>query len=279
MSEATPNQAQAPLTSYKGNRTPTTGNTFESPDDDELEHVIAPDWMYPYDVNDIEGIHELRRRIRDAEEALNGLKAWTELIKDHITFGNSGKVGKTVGIYNLNTAHDCVNRGTDYCQVGPDECYAVRAEHRQVHPIHYRRRQEIIWDHIDASTFATAFKRIVRRKRNRVDALRIPQSGDFRHQHDLLKAEEIARILQPQYKVYTYTASTWLDLSEADALTVNASNEHAAGADRRFIVVEDTEDIPQNGIQCPKDLTDDIWCGQCQLCLDSDAGDIYTKKI
>ncbi|MEZ3117889.1 hypothetical protein RYH80_18380 [Halobaculum sp. MBLA0147] len=230
-------------------------------------------------MEEVNGIHELRARIRDAEAAVNPLTEWTEILNDHLNFGNNGKLSDQIGVFNFNSATDCLNLGTDRCQVSEGDCYAKNNE-RFPNALSYRRRQEIVWDHLDPATFADAFDRVARRKRTDVSILRLSQSGDFRNRHDVLKAEAIANILAPQYDVYTYTASSWLPFDETDTLTVNASNPNIDSADRRFVVVDDVESIPEDGIRCPEDLSDgEVECGQCRLCIDKDAGNVYIQNL
>lgn len=257
---------------------PSSEDLPPKPEGEELEHLIAPEWAFDFDVAQVHGIHELRQRIADAAYATDPVAEWSKILKDHIVFGNN-KVAPEVAIFNLNSAHDCPNLGTERCQVDKDDCYAVRSEIRQLHPQDYRQRQEIIWAHIDPVTFVKAFRRLRDRKRNEVTTLRFSQSGDYRTQQDILKVDEIARRLE-DLDVYTYTASSFLDWSDAEHVTVNASNENFDHADHRFIVVDSAEDIPEGGIRCPYDQSDgEIKCGDCRLCANQNSPDIYYEEF
>lgn len=249
-------------------------------DDDELEHHIAPNWAWDFDVNQVNGIHELRQRIQETVFADNPAEEWSYILGDHFTMGNK-KLSDEIVIYNFGgAAHDCPNLGTKHCQVDAGDCYAVRTENNYPHPLDARRRELIIWDHLDAHTFAEAFKYWYGRKRTDVTALRLNEAGDFRHRHDLFKVDEIARQLDDIVDVYTYSASDFLPWHEVDHVVINRSNDRREFGDRRFCVVDSVEEIPEGGIRCPHDISDgDIKCGDCRLCIDSDAPDVYVLNF
>lgn len=251
----------------------------DPPDDDELEHQIAPDWRYDFDVNRVEGIHQLRQDIRDAVYATDPVEEWSFILGEHLSYGNK-KIGSEVAIFNVGSANDCVNLGTSQCQVEAENCYAVRSEGNYPNTLPYRRRQQIIWEHLDAATFAKAYRRHYGRKRTAVTALRLNESGDFRTQGDIYKAEEIARRLNDIVDTYTYSASSHLDFSTTDALVVNRSNDHRDYGARRFEVVDTVAEIPPAGIRCPHDQSGgEIKCGECRLCIDRDAPDVFVKNF
>ncbi|RLM94278.1 hypothetical protein D3D01_15555 [Haloarcula sp. Atlit-7R] len=81
----------------------------DPPEDNELDSVIAPTELYSFPVDQVEGIDELRREIRDiiffSEDYI---EAWSRLLGNHISYGNK-KVADGTAIYNLGSAHDCVN--------------------------------------------------------------------------------------------------------------------------------------------------------------------------
>ncbi|MFD1635426.1 GP88 family protein (plasmid) [Haloplanus ruber] len=249
-------------------------------DDDELEHHIAPNCIYDFDVDQVNGIHKLRQRIHETVFADDPAEKWSWILGDHFTMGNK-KVAKEVAIYNFGgAAHDCLNLGTEHCQVDAANCYAVRTEDNYPHPLDARRRELIIWDHLDPQTFADAFRHWHGRKRNEVTALRLNESGDFRHRHDLFKVDQVARLLDDIVDVYTYSSSDWLPWHKIDHIVVNRSNQRKDFGARRFEVVDDVSDIPDGGIRCPHDVSDgEIKCGSCRLCLEEDAGDVYVKNF
>lgn len=273
---------QVQLSAFDGG--PTTpgaqaGRLGKPPEDDELEELVAPNWMYEFEVNKVTGIDKLRSRIRDAEYSLDRVEEWSYILGDHLTYGNK-KLDSAIAIFNMGTGHDCINKDTERCQVDGDECYAVRSEQNFPNTTDARRRELIIWDHLDAGTFAKAFREHVERKRNEVTTLRLNESGDFRSRHDILKADEIARRLSDLVDTYTYSASSWLPFHERNHFTLNASNGDIPSAERRFIVVDEVSEIPDGGLRCPHDQSDaEIKCGECRLCIDTDAPTVYVKKF
>lgn len=268
-----------PTTLSDGFDLPEGGRRGPPPEDSELEEEIAPNWAFDFDVSQVNGIEQLRQDIRDAEYAVRRVEEWSYLLGDYLSYGNK-KIADSVAIFNVGAAHDCPNLGTKYCQVDEEDCYAVRSENNYPQPLDYRRRQEIIWAHLDAGTFAKAFRKHYERKRTEVSAIRLNESGDFNSRHDLLKADEIARRLSDIVDVYTYSASAWLPWEEADNLVVNRSNDLVEFGARRFEVVDSVEDIPEGGIRCPHDQSDgEIKCGECRLCIDTDAPNVYVKNF
>lgn len=194
---------QSSISSFSGSiGEPRVKRLPDPPDDSELEEHIAPNWMFDFDVEQVNGINDLRQRIRDAEYADDPVEEWSFILGDFLSYGNE-KIADHVAIFNMGSAHDCPNLGTKFCQVDAKDCYAVRSENNFPLPLHYRRKQEIIWMHLDAVTWARAFRRHYQRKRADVSALRFNESGDFRHRHDLLKADEIARRVDDLVDTYT----------------------------------------------------------------------------
>jgi hypothetical protein len=232
-----------------------------------------------YDIEAVSGIDELRERMANAETD----EDWSFILNDHLSFGNN-KISKNTAIFNMNAASDCPNKKTrengesetGYCQVPFEACYAAKAERQYKAPLDYRRRQEYLWDSLDAHTFASAFLYIVQRKRNDVSAIRFSEAGDFRHKGDIIKVDRIAELLKPYgIDVYTYSASHKLDWSEAEHFVVNQSNDRAEYGDRSFRAVNDVSEIPDDGILCPFDAAkmngvpteDRPKCGECEACI------------
>lgn len=217
----------------------------------------------------VDGITQLQEKLRDSDN-----KELSHILKDHLSFGNT-KLPDKIAIFNLGSAKDCINAQTPSCQAwvdGEDKCYARKAEKQYPDTLDYRRRQIYIWDELSAEQFATAFILMANRKRKELSFLRFNESGDFRTQEDVQKAEEIARIIKERIGVdtYTYSASDHLDFSDCEYLTVNASNPDIKGYDQRFTVVEDKSEIPDNGFVCPQD------CSKCHACMsDGGTSDIY----
>lgn len=231
--------------------------------------------MPEYDIRKVDGFEKLQSRIEGAES----IRDWSFILSDYFTFGNS-KISDTVGIFNLNSATDCPNAETENCQVDYEDCYANFSEKVYPNTLAYRRRQEYLWDCLDAHTFAAAFREFVSRKRKKVSAIRFSQSGDVRHRGDIIKMDRIAELL-PEYDVYVYSASNYLDWSEAEHFTVNQSNTFEQYGDRLYSAVSDSENIPDGAIECPhsyqkrKGSDDPIKCGDCRACIDKDGPDVY----
>lgn len=229
-----------------------------------------------YDIDTVNGIDRLRDRIADAGDDIT---AWSHILTDYVKFGNN-KIADTVAIFNMNSATDCNNRNTKHCQVPDGMCYAYNDEQRYGAPLDYRRRQEYLWDCIDAVTFAEAFNEMVSRKRKPVTAIRFSESGDFRHRGDIIKVNRIAQMVDVD--VYTYSASDYLDWSEATDFTVNRSNDLNEYGDRRYFALDADDDLPDGAVWCPFDLaskrgvdTDDRpKCGECRLCINSEGPDV-----
>lgn len=250
------------------------------PADDELAEYIAPNWAYSFDVDAVEGIDRFRQRIREAEYAVDRVEAWSHILGTYTSYRNA-KIAPHVAIVNMSAATDCVNFGTKYCQVTSEtECFAARNERDFPMPLHFRRKQEIIWSYLDPITWAEAFRLHVKRKDNPVTTIRLNEAGDFSSRHDILKVTEIARQL-PEFDIYTYSASSWLDWSEVDGFTVNRSNDGDYGH-RRYKVVDNVEEIPAGPehVLCPYDATDgEIQCGDCKLCINENGPDIYVTMF
>jgi hypothetical protein len=275
---------QSSIGSFENPDDPRTRDPPDPIEDGELKHHIAPDWAYPFPVEEVEGITELRKQIRDAVFADAPYRAWYQILKKELTYGNK-KIANEVAIFNAGgAAHDCPNLGTEQCQVDAEDCYAVRSESNYPHPLSARRRERIIWTHLDPVTFARAFRYGLKQKRNDVSALRLNESGDFNRPQDIYKADEVARRLSDIVDTYTYSASSQLAhvWQDTDHLVVNQSNQRADFGHRGFFVVDSVEEIPESGIRCPHDLSDgDIKCGECRLCIDdsTETPDIFVKNF
>lgn len=224
-----------------------------------------------YEISEVDGINTLRQRMK---EAGNDVTAWSHILKDYVSFGNN-KIAKHVAIFNMNSATDCPNADSENCQVPWESCYAHKAENMYKQTLPYRRRQEYLWDCLDADTFAKAFLELVERKRNDVSTIRLSEAGDFRHRGDIIKANRIAEIVGREgIDVYTYSASDYLDWSEAEHFTVNQSNDFSEYGDRLYSAVPTAEDIPEDGVQCAYE-NNGTKCGDCKLCINPEGPDVY----
>lgn len=232
-----------------------------------------------YDIESVDGIDTLRERMESAES----VRDWSFILADYISWGNT-KISSSTGIFNFNAATDCPNAKSENCQVPWDDCYAHKAENIYPQTLPYRRRQEYLRDHLDVDTFAKAFLQIVERKRNEVTSLRLNEAGDFRHNWDVYWADRVAALLQAEgIKVYTYSASNYLDWDHVDHLTVNQSNDFEDYGDRLFTALPEGADLPDGMVWCPHSLEkqekgvsgdEAIKCGDCQLCLDKEGPDV-----
>lgn len=174
----------------------------------------------------------------------------------NIRFGNK-KLPTTTGIFNICSAHDCPSKARGLCQVinAGHRCYALRDEQMYPAVLPYRRRQEHVWDSLTAKGFVAEFLAIVGRRRLPTTALRLNESGDFRDQADVDKAEQIAALLKPHgVKVYCYTARSDLDFSRVETMVVNGSGFKVHG---EFRFVRSEADVPEGFKVCG---------GSCKTC-------------
>lgn len=238
--------------------------------------------MAEYDITDVDGYDTLISRMQNAES----VRDWSFILSDYLQFGNN-KIAKSVGIFNMGSASDCPNRETrengesetGYCQVPWESCYAGKAERMYPQTLPYRRRQEFLWDCLDAETFAKALESLISRKRNDVTAIRFSEAGDFRHRGDIIKVNRIAELID--IPVYTYSASHKLDwsLATCENFTVNQSNNFADYGDRLFSAVPTVDDIPDDAIFCPfeaakengVDTENRPKCGDCTACIEPES--------
>jgi hypothetical protein len=221
-----------------------------------------------YALSEVDGIDTLRERMAEAES----VRDWSFILSNYISWGNS-KISDSVAIFNMNSATDCPNAETDNCQVDFDDCYAHKSENIYPNTLDYRRRQEYLWDCLDAETFAEAFKSLVSRKRKPVTAVRFSEAGDFRHKGDIIKVDRIAQILE--IDVYTYSASDYLDWSEATHFNVMQSNNRRDYGNNLYTAVPTEKDIPEDAVQCAYEGAN-IKCGDCRMCIDQDFDkDVY----
>jgi hypothetical protein len=121
------------------------------------------------DVSNIDALKDEIYRINHADSYEESVKILSDIFMNghdgsggYITFGNT-KIAKHVAIFNMNSATDCPNaqtienedeRDTGLCQVPWSDCYAHKAENIYPNALDKRRRQEYLWDNIDAATFA-----------------------------------------------------------------------------------------------------------------------------
>jgi hypothetical protein len=250
--------------------TSTTAETETNKESGQTEEERLSE--FPDDIRDIKGCYEMCERMAEAES----VRDWSFILSDYISFGNT-KLTDGIAIFNMNSATDCPNIGTDNCQVPKEDCYAFKAENLYKQPLPYRRRQEVLWDCMPPELFAEAFLELVSRKRKEVTAIRFSEAGDFRHEGDIIRVNRIAELVAEEgIDVYTYSASNYLNWDLAEEFFVNASNDIEVYGDQRYIAVPEEEDIPEDGIHCPYEATDgEIKCGDCRLCITGSTEDVY----
>lgn len=250
------------------------------------------DAVFGLDDDELESKQRLLRELCIAIVEAETTNDWKKILKPHVGDENS-KLAQHVLTYNITSATDCVHLGKDACQVPKSECYAYNSETQYKNALHYRRRQEILWDHLDAQTFADAFLHNVEMKDNPVSTLRINQSGELRNQHDLNKVAEIAsRLNEAGIDTYIYSTQGKLDWSvvDTDHLGVRMSNQDFSPEDKaRFayytaiplddVDPEDVDWLDDDARQCPYDKHDGaIECGNCELCLHNNGVDVYINQ-
>jgi len=233
----------------------------------------------------IDDIHDLAAKLPEVTNP----KELSYLLKRLTKRGNS-KLANYILVFNMGTAKNCPNMGTERCQASEgDDCYASRAETRYPHTTpQYRDKQQLLWDSVTGEMFAYAILEILERSRNDIEYLRFNESGDFRHKADMERAETVARILKEEADItaYTYTASSFLDFSDMEYLTVNASNPDVEGADNYFNVVSERNDtpvsefdelpedsIPKGAFECPGE------CGPCRACMHKGGSDMIYEEL
>lgn len=250
--------------------------------------------------NCIHGIYRMCNMERQVEALADLLMKGHEGTSGYMSFGNN-KVAKNTGIYNMNSATDCPNAETTVeeqsktgvCQVPFAACYAHKAENIYPNALKKRRLQEYLWDAFSAEHFGKAFLRVKERKRSSFEYIRVSEAGDFRHNDDIRKWNDISKIVHPDISVYTYSASHKLDWDSHkthDEFTINASNDLDDYGDRQFTAtyidesgdeqpIKEPKDIPEEMITCPFEVAkaNDIptderpKCGDCTHCIEPES--------
>ncbi len=136
------------------------------------------------------------------------------------SFGNT-KLPKTTAIFNITPARDCPSQKLGLCQLkDAKKCYALKAERMYKQVIPFRERQKLFWENCTIDEFVNELNKC----KKKVTHLRLNESGDFRNQDDVEKANKIAEKLRVIGIVtYCYTARKDLDFSKATTLVVNGS--------------------------------------------------------
>lgn len=131
--------------------------------------------------------------------------------------------------------------------------------------------------------WAEAFMEMNSRKRKPFDTIRFSEAGDFRSNADIIRVNEIAKLID--IPVYTYSASHKLNWELATDFTVNASNSFVEYGNRRYFALDATDslpELPEGAVWCPNDLgkrnglsaEERIKCGECRLCINPTGPDV-----
>jgi len=243
-----------------------------------------------YDITEVDGFDALRSEIQRMYESDDPAGVLADLLMNghsgsggYLTFGNN-KVAKNTGIFNMNSATDCPNADSTeddqsevgVCQVPWKDCYAHKSENIFKGALPKRRRQEYLWDCVNADIFADALLQVKSRKRSPFKHLRVSESGDFRHNGDIMMWDAIAEKVGDAINIYTYSASHKLSAwNKVSHFTVNQSNNLADYGDRQFAAVPTMDDIPDDAIFCPFEAADKNGvdndkrpkCGECEACI------------
>jgi hypothetical protein len=126
----------------------------------------------------------------------------------------------------------------------------------------YKRKQAAYWAKCSNLTFITDLQ-IATKNMKTITALRFNESGDFRSQRDVKKAEKIAAALHDfGVKTYCYTARRDLDFSKVKYLIIMGSGFVKPGIKGEFRVVKTAAEKPKGfGICCGD-------CTHCRRCID-----------
>jgi hypothetical protein len=259
-----------------------------------------------YDTESVNNIDTLRSEIKRMYESDDPAGILADLLMNghdgvsgYLTFGNN-KVAKNTGIFNMNSATDCPNAGTTennhsdtgLCQVEFSDCYAHKSENVYPDALKKRRLQEYLWDCSSPDIFAEALLRVKSRKRSPFKHLRVSESGDFRHNGDVMAWETIAEKVSDEINVYTYSASHKLSAwDKVEHFTVNQSNALADFGDRQFTAtftdengkmqpITEPSEVPEDMMLCPFEaakingLENDERpkCGDCTACIEPKEG-------
>lgn len=178
------------------------------------------------------------------------------------SFGNS-KLPYTTAVFNMTSATDCPSRQRGLCQITKfsngkkHKCYAMTTE--RMFPktaLVWKRKQSAYWNKVSALQFVQDLLKAGANKN--MNALRLNESGDFKCQADVKKADEIAGLLKLfGINTYCYTARQDLNYAGLRHLIVNGSGFHALGVSGVFMAIRKTDIKPDGYGVC---------CGDCTVC-------------
>ena len=140
-----------------------------------------------------------------------------------LSLGNL-KIGEDTLILNMGPAYGCPSDTLGKCACSA-VCYAKKAEKQYPGARAYRRRQKFYWLQTSADDILNDIKHILENKRFRetysnrlrplkqkIQYLRLNESGDFWSQKCVNKLDHIARGLRREYNIITYTYTARDDL-------------------------------------------------------------------
>lgn len=186
-------------------------------------------------------------------------------LKDLLGAEGNTKLPVTTAIFNISSATSCSSKKLGLCAAEKFgvKCYAKKSEDFRPQVLPYRNRQEKLWKSISAEDFAFQFLMINSAKRHPFSLLRLNESGDFRTQEDVAKAEEIARLLRLQgVKTYCYTSRSDLSFDSVKNLIISGSNFQKKGISGMFKIVKSKKDKPKFFGMCKMNCR---ICNRCQV--------------
>lgn len=218
----------------------------------------------------------INKLLENIEKAYNDLqtseypaKEWVEN-ENLMPFSQGNhKLPATTYIINLGTAGLCPGRALGNCNCR-DICYAKNAETQyKENVINRRLLQTLRWRKLSAKEIAKQLlDKSDKALKNKMQYLRINESGDVFDQSDIKKMSDIADILASR-NVGTYTYSSRYDLDwskKSDNLIVNGSGWIC---DNSFIAVDEfTDDMMY---RCSGE------CDTCSYCKEPAGRLIYVK--
>ena len=173
------------------------------------------------------------------------------------------KIPSTTAIFNMSSALNCPSKKLGLCKAESQgaKCYARKAEILYPNVLPYRERQAKLWKEISAEDFAFQFLVINSFKRNPFSKLRMNESGDFKNQKELDKAEKIARILKKHGVIcYCYTSRSDLCFRKIEALRISGSGFKKEGIVNVFKIIDSKKDKPKGWSMCK------MSCKVCDRC-------------
>ena len=180
-----------------------------------------------------------------------------------LTSRGNRKVGFDTLIFNMGPAYNCPSEKLGLCKVA-DKCYAKKAENQYwITAGHKRHEQEKYWLSVTAEQFVTELVDIVKKAHIPIKYLRFNESGDF-HTQDcvdkLVKIAKLSAISLPKLVIYTYTARSDLDFTEALKQPNLVINGSGFMLDNNFSIAKTNKELKSGDRICGGD------CSICSYC-------------